>query len=495
MSSESEQESEKLRSEPSPSGTESFHSQYVVLNTIGQGGYAKVKLARHRLTGKLVAVKIIRKREHWCHPVTSEVDILKMTNHPNIISLFQVIETKKRIYLIMELATGKLLYEHIQEAGYLQEDEARRIFKQILSAMSYCHDQGIIHRDLKADNIMIDNNGKIKILDFGLGTQVKSGQKLSFHCGTYLFSAPEVLLGRRYDGPKIDVWTLGVVLFYMTTGRLPFDDASTPQLRKKIVLGKYSIPRCLSIELQHIISYLLTTNPIHRPTITEVMMHPWLKKDSEGFPDPCEKQIPLRPDPAIVKAMEHLGFQAEDIKDSLCHKKYNQAMASYCFFKEQALQECDSPTRGPSMSPSKTPYPSFDYPATFHQELRRRSEPILFSSSSNSQMSPRGQKAKQRENRRVSWPGVLPCRSLQTTPTMGQAHIRFRSVPFGYSMCFRESSSTSASAEHKPVPSRGQRTGFKGWVKKIGNTLRKLCCCIPARNERLLGEKRVSPQT
>ncbi|XP_076782632.1 sperm motility kinase 2B-like [Arvicanthis niloticus] len=490
MSSESEQESEKLKSEPSPSGTESFHSQYVVLNTIGQGGYAKVKLARHRLTGKLVAVKIIRKRQQWCHPVTSEVEILKMTNHPNIISLFQVIETKKRIYLIMELAAGKPLYQHIQEAGYLQEDEARKIFKQILSAMSYCHDQGIIHRDLKADNIMIDNNGKIKIIDFGLGTQVKPGQLLRFHCGTYVFSSPEVVLGRLYDGTKIDVWTLGVLLYCMTTGRVPFDGANTPQLRRKILLGKYSIPHHLSLELEDMISYLLTMNPKHRPTISEAMMHPWLTEDSEDLPDFYEKHIPLRPDPAIVKAMEHLGFQAEDIEDSLCHKKYNQAMASYCFFKEQAGQECDSPTPAQPMNPSITPYTSRDDPATLHPELKRRSEPILFSSSSNSQMATHGQKPKQKEDRRVSWPGVPPCRSLQTTPTMGQAHIPFRSVPFRYSM-----HSTSASAEHKPVPSRGQRTGLKGWARKIGNALRSLCCCIPARKKRRLGEKRVSPQT
>ncbi|XP_076782634.1 sperm motility kinase 2A-like [Arvicanthis niloticus] len=488
MSSESEQESEKLRSEPSPSGTESFHSQYVVLNTIYQGSYAKVKLARHRLTGKLVAVKIIHKRQQWCHPVTSEVEILKMTNHPNIISLFQVIETEKRIYLIMELAEGKSLSQHIQDSGHLQEDEACTIFKQILGAMNYCHDQGIIHRDLKPDNIMIDSNGRIKIIDFGLGTQVKSGQQLSFHCGTYPYSAPELNLGRLYEGPKVDVWTLGVLLYFMMTGRLPFIAANRSQLQRQIVLGNYPMPRCLSMELQDMISYLLTRNPNHRPTITQVMMHPWLKEDSEGFPDPCEKQIPLRPDPAIVKAMEHLGFRAQDIKDSLYHRKYNEAMALYCFFKEQAGQECDSPTLAQPMNQLLPPYPSCDDPATFRLELRRRSEPILFSSSSNSQMATRGQK--QKEGRRASWSGVLSCRSLQTTPTMDQAHIPFRSVPFRYSM-----HSTSASAEHKPVPSRGQHTGFKGWARMIGNALRSLCCCIPARKKRHLGEKRVTPQT
>ncbi|XP_028638455.1 sperm motility kinase 2B-like [Grammomys surdaster] len=493
MSSESEQELEKLRSEPSSSGTESFHSQYVVLNTIGQGGFARVKLARHRLTGKLVAVKIIRKRQHWCHPETSEVDILKMTNHPNIISLFQVIENKKTIYLIMELAEGKPLYQHIEEAGHLKEDEARIIFKQILSAMSYCHDRGIIHRDLKPGNIMIDNSGRIKIIDFGLGTQVMPGQKLRYHCGTYAFSAPEVILGRLYEGPKIDTWSLGILLYCMITGRLPFDGTNTTQLKRQVTSGKYSIPRGLSIELQDLISYMLTQNPKHRPTITEFMLHPWLKEDSASFPEPCGKQIQLRPDMAIIKAMEHIGFEARDIEESLFYRKYNQAMASYYFLKEQALQECDSPIRAQPVNPWKTPYPSLDDPATFCSGLRRRSEPILFSAFSNSQTSTQGQKAKKREERRVSWPGVLPCRPLQTTPTMGQAHIHFGSVPCLYSMGLGgESSSISASAEHKPLPSRGRSLGFKGWVRRIANGLRKLCCCLPARKQRGLGEKRAS---
>ncbi|XP_028617660.1 sperm motility kinase 2B-like, partial [Grammomys surdaster] len=287
--------------------------------------------------------------------------------------------------------------------------------------------------------------------------------------------------------------------------RLPFDATNTAQLRRQIMLGNYSIPRGLSIELQDLIRYILTVNPNQRPTIKDIMLHPWLKKDSDSFREPCGKQIPLRLDSAILKAMKAIGFQAEDIKDSISQRKYNQAMASYYFLKEQALQECDSPTRAQPINPWKTPYPSLDDPATFCPGLRRKSEPILISSSSNSQMSTQGQKAKKREERRVSWPGVLPRRPLQTTPTMGQAHIPFGSLPCKYSMGLGgESSSTSASAEHKPVPSRGQSLGFRGWARKIRNGLRKLCCCIPERNTdcleeksvspRLLGEKRVFPQ-
>ncbi|OBS81851.1 hypothetical protein A6R68_24160, partial [Neotoma lepida] len=115
---------------------ESFYSQYEVLNTIGRGTFAKVKLAYHHLTSTQVAVKVLHKKNLWCYPISSEVDIMMMVNHPNIISLLQVIESDKKIYLIMELAEGQHLYQHIQEAGYMEEDEARGIFRQILSAGS-----------------------------------------------------------------------------------------------------------------------------------------------------------------------------------------------------------------------------------------------------------------------------------------------------------------------------------------------------------------------
>ncbi|XP_052025825.1 sperm motility kinase 2B-like [Apodemus sylvaticus] len=502
MSFESEDDSEFLRSD-SFSDSESFHSQYVVIKTIGQGGCAKVKLAQHRLTGTPVAVKMILKREHWCHPVVTEVEIMMKVNHPNIVSLFQVVETNKRIYLIMELAKGKSLHQYIREAGHLQEDEARAIFLQMLNAMNYCHNQGVVHRDLKPDNIMIDSNGRVKIIDFGLSTQMKPGQQLNYHCGTYPFAAPELLLGRLYDGRKTDVWTLGVVLYFMLTGRMPFDALNVPQLRRQVVSGKFPVPACLSKELQDLLSLLMTVNPTLRPTIAEVMMHPWLAGYSQGFPRPCKELTPIRPDPAIIKAMRHLGFQAQEIKNSLCQKKYDEAMACYCFLKEQALQEWDSPTRAQPMNPMITPFPSLDDPASFQLGLRRReSQSTLLWSSSTSESSVSSQKGMPKRERRVSWPGVLPCRPLQTTPTMGQALIHSTSVPCTFSMRYGAKNSSSdssgdhpsASAKEKPVPSRGRPRGFKWWMRKIGNVLLSLCCCIPARRDSHLGQKRVLPQ-
>ncbi|XP_052026005.1 sperm motility kinase 2B-like [Apodemus sylvaticus] len=503
MSFGSKEDSENLRSESSFSNTESFHSQYILGKTISHGGRSNVKLAHHRLTGTPVAVKMIPKQENWCHPVTSEVESMMTLNHPNIISLFQVIKTEKRVYLIMELCEGKSLYHHILEAGHLQEDEARAIFTQILHAMNYCHDQGIVHRDLKPDNIMIDSNGKIKVIDFGLSAQVKPGQRLSYHCGTFPFAAPELLLGRLYDGHKLDVWTLGIFLYLMITGRVPFDASNLLHFRRQVVSGKYPVPSRLSRKLQDLVRLLLTADPKQRPTIGEVLKHPWVREDSQVFTHPCEELPTLGPDVAIIKAMGHLGFREEDIKDSLFCKKYNQAMACYSFLKQQAVKqhECDSLTRSKPMNPLRTPLPSPDDPATFNleQSCREMQRALHWSSyTSEGHFTPRERRA-----RSVSWPGVLPCRTLQTTPTMGQAHISSRSAPCISSMHFgaKNSQSKESTADHPttsakdmPEPSRGPPRGFKWWARKMGRNLLSLCCCIPTQNRSRLRQKKISPQ-
>ncbi|XP_005363409.1 sperm motility kinase 2B-like [Microtus ochrogaster] len=504
MSSDSEEESSRFKSESSFSYRESFHSQYIALKTIGQGGYAKVKLAYHRLTGTPVAVKVLRKKKLWCYPVMSEVDIMMTVNHPNIISLLQVIESEKRIYLVMELAEGQQLYQYIRKAGHLQEDEARGIFRQILSAVSYCHELGIIHRDLKPDNIMVDGNGKVKIIDFGLGTQVKPGQRLSFHCGAYSYGAPELLLGKLYDGPKIDIWTLGVVLYFMVVGKVPFDSVNTRELRRQVVAGKYTVPSNLSEELRDLLSHLMTVNPKFRPTVTEVMTYPWLREDLEASPNHCEEMVPSLPDPAVVEAMEYMGFQAKDIKDSLCQRKYNQTMASYCLLQEQALRRQDCTTWAQPVNPGATPFPSLEDPAAFPLELRRRgSEPtlgtLLRGPATYGPVPAYGQQVGQRGSIRSTGSALPLCRPLQRSPTPDQTHQHTKSAPCIYSRCSsRENTedlgSHGSSAEGKPTHRQGQPRGLKGWIRRMGSALTGLCCCFPSRKKPRLGQNRVSPQ-
>ncbi|XP_038195137.1 sperm motility kinase 2B-like [Arvicola amphibius] len=498
MTSSSEEGSPETSPVPSIFEEESFQSQYRVLRTIGQGSNAKVQLAHHRLTGTPVAVKVLQKKKKWCHLIMSEVDIMMMVNHPNIISLLQVIESEKRIYLVMELAEGQQLYQYIRKTGHLQEDEARGIFRQILAGVSYCHELGIVHRDLKPDNIMLDRNGKVKIIDFGLGTQVEPGQRLNRHCGAYSFGAPELFLGKLYDGPKIDIWTVGVVLYFMVVGKVPFDAVTVPELRRQVVAGKYTVPLNMSELLQDLLSRLMTVNPKFRPTVTEVMTHPWLREDLEASTNQCEEMVPSLPDPAIVEAMEYMGFQAQDIKDSLRQRKYNQTMASYCLLQEQALQGHGCTTRAQPKNPGATPFPSLEDPAAFPLELRRRgSEPalgtLLRGPATYGHVPAYGQQVGQRGSRRPTGS------ALQRPSTPDQTHQRAKSAPCIYSTSsssenMEDLGSHGPSAEDKPTHRQGQPRGLKGWIRRIGSTLRGLCCCFPSRKKPRRGQNRVSPQ-
>ncbi|KAL6091609.1 hypothetical protein STEG23_006084, partial [Scotinomys teguina] len=404
--SRSQEDSIDLGSESSLLEAETLHSQYAVLKTIGQGAFGKVKLAYHRLTGTQVAIKMIQKKKLWGRPVSSEVDIMMSVNHPNIISLLQVIESQKNAYLIMELVKGHELYDYVKEAGHLEEDNAQGIFRQILNAVGYCHERGIIHRDLKPDNIMVDWKGKVQIIDFGLGTQVKPGEKLSFHCGTYQFYPPEYFLELFYDGLKVDIWALGVVLYFMVVGRLPFDGDTLPVLRNQIVEGKYTVPVGLSEELQDLLGLLLSMDPSFRPTAQEAIAHPWVK-DTEVSQSQEEKKITSLPDQVIVQAMHFIGFKTKDIETSVAEKKFNECMASYYFLEGQALQGPSYPTLARPAFPVVAPLPSIEDP--FHPPPRRRSsEPAL-------ETFFRGRQAGLQGERRATECVIPPYRPLQST--------------------------------------------------------------------------------
>ncbi|XP_052025356.1 sperm motility kinase Y-like [Apodemus sylvaticus] len=506
----SEEELPPFSFEPHISEEEDFHSQYKVLRTIGQGSNAKVLLAQHRLTGTPVAIKVLEKGKQWFQSAMMEANIMRTLNHPNIISLLQVTETKKSIYLVMEFVEGQQLYQYIKNSGHIEEDEARKIFKQLIAAVSYCHEHGIVHRDLKPDNILIDNNGKIKIIDFGLSTKVKPGQMLSQHCGSYSFGAPEFFLGKRYDGTKSDSWTLGVVLYFMIVGKVPFDSVIIHELQRQVVAGVYPAPCGVSQELEDLLSLLLTIHPTYRPTPMEVMLHPWFKGDWKMFPNPCKDLIPDRADPTIVQAMEYLGFRAQDILESLRKQKYNQAMACYTLLKGQALQRHVYSTVTQTVSPVAAPFPTIEAAAAFTLGMKTsRSAPILgplVSPSYTGQESTYGQKARQRAGRTSTGPGFLHLRPLQWKPTEDQQHIFAMSVPcINTTTRITENSSNSipednplshSASENKPIPSRAraQPRGFRGWAKRIRNAMRRLCCCFTGGNQSRRRQHRVSPQ-
>lgn len=187
---------------------------YNILSTICQGSFGEVKLAWHLITQTQVALKILPRNSSI---VTSEIDVMKPLSHPNIIQLDQILNTTINTYLVMEHVNGGGLLDRIQEDGYLQEDEARRLLQQIGNAVHYCHSKGVMHRDMRPEKILVDGEGNITLSDFGFGIQVKPGRKLlSFFC-SLPFCAPELLQGKEYDGPKADMWSLGGLLPFSST--------------------------------------------------------------------------------------------------------------------------------------------------------------------------------------------------------------------------------------------------------------------------------------
>lgn len=229
--------------------------------TIGKGTFGKVKLGIHNLTGEKVAVKILEKDKiqdvNDVERVAREIHILKMIRHPNIIQLYEIIETPKQLYLIMEYASGGELFDFIVKSQRVKEPLACRFFHQIIAGVEYLHKLNIVHRDLKPENLLLDHNQNIKIVDFGLSNMYKNGETLKTACGSPCYAAPEMIAGQRYHGSQVDIWSCGVILFALICGYLPFEDPNTSNLYKKILSGDYTIPKTPSDEAKDLIRNIL----------------------------------------------------------------------------------------------------------------------------------------------------------------------------------------------------------------------------------------------
>ncbi|KAI8380313.1 kinase-like domain-containing protein [Blakeslea trispora] len=297
--------------------------KYYLCKTLGKGSMGKVKLAIDSETGEKVAVKIVsrkgktQKSSEKSREIRTirEASIMLLLNHPNIAQVYEMRQISDSYYLFMEYIDGGQLLDYIISHGKLKEKQARQISRQIASALDYCHRNSIVHRDLKVENILISANGNIKIIDFGLSNVFTAKSHLSTFCGSLYFAAPELLDGRLYTGPEVDVWSFGIVIYVLVCGIVPFDDPTISGMHRKVKQGMVGYPSYLSSECRHLLKRMIVTTPTKRATLSEVIHHLWLNK---GYPLPVDNHLPKRKpltlplDEDVIKGMRGFEFGSDD---------------------------------------------------------------------------------------------------------------------------------------------------------------------------------------
>ncbi|XP_032164223.1 LOW QUALITY PROTEIN: maternal embryonic leucine zipper kinase [Mustela erminea] len=251
---------------------------YELYETIGTGGFAKVKLACHILTGEMVAIKIMDKNAlgNDLPRVKTEIEALKNLRHQHICQLYHVLETANKIFMVLEYCPGGELFDYIISQDRLSEEETRVVFRQIVSAVAYVHSEGYAHRDLKPENLLFDEYHKVKLIDFGLCAKPKGNKDyhLQTCCGSLAYAAPELIQGKSYLGSEADVWSMGILLYVLMCGFLPFDDDNVMALYKKIMRGKYEVPKWLSSSSILLLQQMLQVDPKKTFLVKNLLNHP-----------------------------------------------------------------------------------------------------------------------------------------------------------------------------------------------------------------------------
>lgn len=320
---------------------------YEIIRTLGKGNFAVVKLAKHKVTKTQVAIKIIDKTRlnaSNLEKVYREVQIMKLLNHPHIIKLYQVMETKDMLYIVTEYAKNGEMFDHLTSNGRLSEDEARKKFWQILTAVDYCHRHHIVHRDLKTENLLLDVNMNIKLADFGFGNFYNAGEALSTWCGSPPYAAPEVFEGKEYEGPQLDIWSLGVVLYVLVCGSLPFDGPSLPALRQRVTEGRFRIPFFMSQDCENLIRKMLVVDPARRITVAQIKQHRWMLADPTAAHQTLTHSLTEYNSnlgdysEPVLNIMNTLGIDRQKTIESLQSSSYNHFSAIYYLLLERVRE-------------------------------------------------------------------------------------------------------------------------------------------------------------
>ncbi|KAF9269851.1 Pkinase-domain-containing protein [Marasmius fiardii PR-910] len=270
---------------------------YTLGRVIGEGAYGTVRIGTHRLTSTRVAIKQIPKE--LSASLTREIHHHRQLHHPHITQMYEVIATEKSIWIVTELCSGGELFDYLAEKGRLTEDEARFLFGQLCLAVAHLHEKGIVHRDLKLENVLLDERCRVKLGDFGFTREYERGALMETFCGTTGYAAPEMLQCERYLGPEVDIWSLGVILYCLLTGMLPFDDDDEAVMREKVIVGEFGDPEWLSDDVRDLIKRILVKNPSKRISISQILAHPWFSARKAGNVierPPRKSSLPISPD-------------------------------------------------------------------------------------------------------------------------------------------------------------------------------------------------------
>lgn len=301
-----------------------YLGHYTYQKALGFGYFGQVREAIHRLTGEKVAIKTLRKKQYLKAKMEyppREVTVMEHLNHAKICRLYDKIVLDDRVHLVLEYVPGRELCDIVEHES-LPEDLCRYLWRQLLLAVEYMHDKNIVHRDLKLENMMVDENNQFKLIDMGFGQFFKPGSLLSTFCGSPDYAAPELFRGIPYDGPKVDIWSLGVVLFAMLSGCLPFLNTQA------LLAGKYQFPECIRPEARDLISMILNPSPQSRPDIKDLLNHHWTNIGYEGRPfkiPPVEKNISDR----VLEECSALGLNKKTVLNAVEREEHNNLTATY----------------------------------------------------------------------------------------------------------------------------------------------------------------------